>query len=239
MSSLLDQVIEAHGGIARWTKVTTIDGDMSITGAMWARKGWADVLKDVHVTIETRKQWTSYRPFTAADRRSVCTPDLTVIETLDGRHLEERRSPRTAFKDHTPATPWDDLNLAYFSGYAIWNYLTTPFLFLLPGIKAEEIDPLSSNGETHRRLKVTFPDSIATHGPEQIFHVGPDNLISRMDYSAVVVGNLLTAHVMTDYRDFDGIKIATKRRAYRRNPDGTADPSLTAVAIDIADIRLS
>lgn len=237
--SLLDDVIEAHGGAERWNKVTTIDADLSITGAMWARKGWPDALKDVHVTIETRKQWTSYRPFTATDRRSVCTPDLTVIETLDGRILNERRNPRAAFKDHTPATAWDDLNLAYFSGYAIWNYLTTPFLFLLPGIKAEEIEPWRNGGETHRRLQVMFPDSIATHGAEQIFHVGQDNLISRVDYSAEVVGNLPTAHTMTDYKDFDGIKVATRRRAYRRNPDGTADPSLVAVAIDIADLRLA
>lgn len=176
---------------------------------------------------------------TAADRRSVCTPDLTVIETLDGRRLDERRNPRAAFEGHTPATPWDEINLAYFSGYAIWNYLTTPFLFALPGITTEEIEPRSNGGAMHRRLKVTFPDSIATHGPEQVFHVGEDNLISRVDYSAVVVGNLPTAHVMTDYRDFDGIKIATRRRAYRRNPDGTADPSLVAVAIDIAGLRLS
>lgn len=237
--SLLDDVIAAHGGIARWTRVSTIDGDMSITGAMWARKGWPDALKSVHVTIETRKQWTSYRPFIAADRRSICTPDLTVIETLDGRRLDERRNPRAAFEGHTPATPWDEINLAYFSGYAIWNYLTTPFLFALPGIKAEEIEPRSNGGAMHRRLKVIFPDSIATHGPEQVFHVGEDNLISRVDYSAVVVGNLPTAHIMTDYRDFDGIKIATRRRAYRRNPDGSADPSLVAVAIDIADLRLS
>ncbi len=237
--SLLDDVIAAHGGIARWTKVSTIDGDMSITGAMWARKGWPDALKNVHVTIDTRRQWTSYRPFTAADRRSICTPDLTVIETLDGRRLDERRNPRAAFEGHTPATPWDEINLAYFSGYAIWNYLTTPFLFALPGITTEEIEPRSNGGAMHRRLKVTFPDSIATHGPEQVFHVGEDNLISRVDYSAVVVGNLPTAHLMTDYRDFDGIKIATRRRAYRRNPDGTADPSLVAVAIDIAGLRLS
>lgn len=237
--SLLDDVIAAHGGFARWNGVTRIEGDMSITGAMWARKGWPDALKDVHVTVETKRQWTSYRPFTAADKRSVCTPDLTVIETLDGRILGERRNPRAAFSGHTPATPWDDLNLAYFSGYAIWNYLTTPFMFLLPGIEAEEIDPWSHDDETHRRLKVTFPESIATHGTEQVFHISRDNLISRVDYSAVVTGGVPTAHIMTDYRDFDGIRIATRRRAYRRNPDGTADPSLVAVAIDIADLRFT
>ena len=40
MSELRDLVIDAHGGIERWNKVKTIEGDMSITGGLWARKGW-------------------------------------------------------------------------------------------------------------------------------------------------------------------------------------------------------
>ena len=70
-------------------------------------------------------------------------------------------------------------------------------------------------------------------------NVGSDGLISRMDYSAAVTGGVPIAHYSSDYRDFDGIKIATRRCAYRRNPDGTALVNFIAVAIDIADIRLS
>lgn len=239
MSSLRDIVIDAHGGIARWNKMNAIDGDMSITGSMWARKGWPDALIKTHVTVHTKEQWTSYRPFIDPDNRSVCRPDHTRIETLDGQTVKERPNPRLAFEGHTAQTAWDDLNLAYFSGYAMWNYLNTPFMFLLPGVKTEEIEPWNESGEARRRLKVTFPDSIATHCSEQVFHVGLNGLISRMDYSAWVVGGIPTAHYLSDYKDFDGIKIATKRRAYRRNSDGTAITDSAGVAIDIADIRFS
>jgi len=61
MSELRDLVIDAHGGIERPSKVKTIDGDMSIAGALWARKGWPDALKAAHVTADTRSQWISYR----------------------------------------------------------------------------------------------------------------------------------------------------------------------------------
>ena len=44
MSELRDLVIDAHGGIERWNKVKAIDGDMSITGAMSARKGWPEAI---------------------------------------------------------------------------------------------------------------------------------------------------------------------------------------------------
>jgi hypothetical protein len=141
MSELRSLVIDAHGGIERWNKVKTIDGDMSITGALWARKGWPDALKDVHVTADARNQWISYRPFVSEGMRSSCTPDCTVIETLDGKPIKDRRNPRASFSSHTAESPWDDLNLAYFSGYAMWNYLNTPFIFALPGFEAAEIEP--------------------------------------------------------------------------------------------------
>ena len=239
MSELRDLVIDAHGGIERWSKVKTIDGDISITGTMWARKGWPDTLKAVHVTADTRSQWISYRPFISDGMCSVCTPDRTLIETLDGKPIKDRKNPRAAFDGHTVETPWDDLNLAYFSGYAMWNYLNAPFIFALPGFKTEEIEPWYDNGEKRRRLRVLFPDHIATHCPEQIFDVNGKGLICRMDYSAPVTGGGPTAHYLSEYKDFSGIKVATKRRALRRKADGTAIPDPVFVAIDIVDIRIS
>ena len=47
MSELRDLVLRAHG-IDRWQKVKAIDAEVSITGLLWVRKGWADVLKRVH-----------------------------------------------------------------------------------------------------------------------------------------------------------------------------------------------
>ena len=46
--------------------------------------------------------------------------------------------------------------LVYFAGYAMWTYLTTPFLFVMDGVATEELQPWHENGETWRRLKVTF-----------------------------------------------------------------------------------
>jgi hypothetical protein len=239
MSKLRDLVIDAHGGIRRWNKVKTVEGDMSITGALWARKGWPDALKDVHVTADTRNQWISYRPFISEGLHSICTPDHTVIETLDGKPLKDRTNPRAAFAGHTVESPWDDLNLAYFSGYAMWNYLNAPFIFALPGFETEEIEPWDEAGDKRRRLRVVFPDHVATHCSEQIFHVDGDGLLCRMDYVAPVTGGAPTAHYMSDYNDFSGIKVAAKRRALRRKPDGIAVPEPVFVSIDIANVQFS
>jgi hypothetical protein len=238
MSELRDLVLKAHG-VARWARVKTIDADLSITGLLWVRKGWSDVLKRVHVTAEAGSQRLSYAPFTADGLRSVYSPDQVAVETLDGKAVKSRINPRTAFDGHTAQTGWDDLHLAYFSGYAMWNYLNTPFLFARPDFATEEIEPWSEHGEARRRLKVAFPESVATHSPEQDFHVDDDGLIARLDYSANVTGGIPTAHYVGEYLDVDGVKLWTRRRAYRRNADGTANKDGIAVAIDATDFRLS
>src|SRR3546814_3099699 len=76
--------------------------------------------------------------------------------------------------------PWDLLHLAYFCGYAGWNYLTTPFLFTYPGFETEEIEPWEEEGEIWRRLKVRFSPDIPTHCPEQIFHFDAKGLLRRL-----------------------------------------------------------
>jgi hypothetical protein len=239
MSELRDLVIDAHGSITRWNKVKTIEADMSITGGLWVRKGWADTLKNVRITAAAREQWISYQPFTGEGLRSSCTPNHTIIETREGTPVKDRKNPRAAFDGHSIETPWDDLHLAYFSGYAMWNYLNTPFVFALPGFETEEIEPWDEQGEKRRRLRVVFPHHIATHCAEQIFHVNGEGLICRLDYRAPVAGGLPVAHYLSGYRDFSGIKVATRRQALRRNADGTATPNPVVVAIEIADIRFS
>ncbi len=212
---------------------------MSIVGALWARKGWPDALKNVRVTAEITEQQLNYEPFTAEGLRSFYCPDLVAIETLDGKRLKQRTNPRSAFASHKPATPWDDLHLAYFSGYAMWNYLNTPFIFARPGFAAEEIGPWVEGHQTWRRLKVSFPESVATHSPEQVFYIDDRGLIARLDYSADISGGVPSAHYPSDYRDFEGIMIPTRRRAYLRNIDGTPIQDGAVVAIDISNMRFS
>ncbi|BAM87457.1 conserved hypothetical protein [Bradyrhizobium oligotrophicum S58] len=238
MSDLLDLVLKAHGA-AHWKRFRTIEGDMSIVGALWARKGWPNALRKVRVTADLAQQELSYEPFTAEGLRSSYRPDLVAIDTDDGKRIKQRANPRDAFAGHTPATPWDDLHLAYFSGYAMWNYLNAPFLLAMQGFTAEEIEPWIEDHQTWRRLKVTFPESIATHSREKVFHVDDNGLIARLDYFADVSGGVPSAHYTSDYRDFEGIKIATRRRAYLRHADGTPIRDMIAVAIDIGNIRFS
>ncbi|OOG15448.1 MULTISPECIES: hypothetical protein [Pseudomonas] len=58
--------------------------------------------------------------------------------TPTGRSLPSAQ-PRESFQDHEENTPWDPLHRAYFNGYALWSYLTMPFLFTVAAIGLSDI----------------------------------------------------------------------------------------------------
>ena len=48
--------------------------------------------------------------------------------------------------------------MAYFNSYALWTYLTIPFLYTYPGFITEELEPWYEDGEIWRTLRATFPE---------------------------------------------------------------------------------
>ena len=110
------------------------------------------------------------------------------VQTEGGRMLQSRSNPRSSFSHQALNSPWDDLHVAYFNSYALWTYLTIPFLYTYPGFFVEEISPWNENGEEWRRLKAIFPDGVATHTKEQVSYFGPDGLLRRHQYTVDVLG---------------------------------------------------
>jgi hypothetical protein len=237
MDSLARETIDAHGGHLRWRQFVQVSAHLRTGGALWALKGQPGVLDDVYVRVALHRGWASHAPFGAPAWRTSFEPHRVAIETTDGRVVEERLAPRDSFAGHELTTPWDRLQLAYFAGYAMWTYLTTPFLFATDGVAAEEIEPWRENGEVWRRLRVTFPAGIATHSAVQTFHVGPDGLLRRHDYDPEVLGGTPSAHYLHDYRPFGGIQVPTRRRVFRRGPDGVPVPDPEVVTIDLRDVE--
>jgi hypothetical protein len=153
--------MDAHGGLERWNKLKSVTAHLLVGGGLWPLKGKDGVLNDVHVKVDLRNERASHWPFKNSNWRTSLRPDRAAIETNEGKVVEELLKPRDSFKGHVLETKWNDLRLAYFAGYAMWTYLNTPFLFALPGVHTEEIEPWQENGEMWRRLKVEFPQDIA------------------------------------------------------------------------------
>src|SRR3546814_13879069 len=84
-------------------------------------------------SISTRKPHTEFTPFLKEGQHCVWEPDSTAIVADSGELIDKRENPRSFFEGHSIPTPWDEQHLVYFTGYAMWTYLTTQFLFRLPG----------------------------------------------------------------------------------------------------------
>jgi hypothetical protein len=189
------------------------------------------------MTAALEREWASVRPFGADDQKTDFTPDRVAIEKLDGRVVSERSDPRASFDGHEFATPWDPLQRAYFNGYALWTYLTTPFLLALDGVSVREIAPVEEDGQTWRGLQAHFPRQIASHSAVQEFFFGDDYLLRRHDYRVDVAGGFAAVQYVSDIVEADGIKLPSKRRAYRADGQGKAIPDQLMVAIDLCEIR--
>jgi len=161
-----------------------------------------------------------------------------VVQRGDGTLIDSRDDPERSFDGHVFDTPWDDIHVAYFSGEALWAYLNTPFLYTWTGFGTEEITPIQVDGETWRRLKVTFPDHIKSHSREQISCFGPDGLLRRQDYTVDILGGAPGLNYATDYREVDGIVIPTKRRIYGWEGDYQLVPEPLLIAIDMREITI-
>jgi hypothetical protein len=238
VNDLAKEIIEAHGGLDRWRGFESLTAHLIQGGALWAMKGQAGVLDDTNVTVDLRREHASHAPFGDAGRKSSFSPDRVELQSREGELLDALPSPRASFHGHTLETPWNELQLAYFAGCAMWTYLNMPFLLANPGVESSELAPWNEQGETWRRLRVRFPAEIATHSAEQTLYVDAQGLLKRHDYDVEIAGNTPGAHYISDYVEVQGIKVPTSRRIYPRQPDGQPVTDLLVVSIDLDRIVL-
>jgi hypothetical protein len=238
--TLLDELLKTYGGVDRWREIDRIAIHQTVGGVLWPLKGVDGILDDSTVQIKVQEQHVWHRPLPTPGLRSHYSPDVVVIEHDDDEHrsVEVLRDPRASFAGHTLESPWTPAQLAYFSGYAIWTYLTEPYQLTFPGVETEELGPWHENGQTWRRLGVRYPAGITTHSADQVLYVDVDGLLRRRDYQVDIAGGSPAAHYMDDHHAFDGIVLPLKRIVHPRTGDGSPDQDIVTVSVDIDDVRV-
>ena len=130
---------------------------------------------------------------------------------------------------------WDELDLAYFLGYAFWNYFALPALLLRDDIRWEEI--------CEGVLKPRFPAHLPTHGRKQRLIFDRDTgLLHRYDYRPEVVvgglpltvGNLVLEHTLSEV----GMSYPSKRRMTPIRRDGGILKRPVMMTIEVKNWRL-
>jgi hypothetical protein len=236
LDSLLKLALEAHGGLTSWNKLQRLHANASIGGALWDQKQLPGLFKNTRVELKLQYQHVITH-LVDLDERIVFTPNQISLETESGKFLDTRTDPRSAFAGQTADSKWDKLHAGYFCSYALWGYLTTPFLYTYPGFEAHEIEPWHEDGERWRVLQVNFPDGYAAHTRTQYSYFGEDGLLRRHLYTVDVLGGAQGANYVSEYRTVDGVMLATRRRVVAYDDARQKVPAPTLVSIDLSEIH--
>ncbi|MBK6629609.1 MAG: hypothetical protein IPG33_00455 [Betaproteobacteria bacterium] len=237
IQAILDAIIEAHGGADFWRGLSGLDIQLSAAGFLFMAKGRLP-LRHARMWASTSEPRFVFYDYPHAGWRGewIGDEEVRILDPV-GVVMARRTRPRDTFHGLRRQFRWDALDFLYFGGYATWNYLVTPFIFLRPGFSFDLLPPVQGPQGQVTRLAATFPQDTPTHNRRQVFHFNEQHLLTRLDYTAEVVGGWArAAHICEDYRDFGGLKAPTRRRVW---PMPFGDKPLgfpNLVALDIDDI---
>jgi len=182
-ASLLDSVLQAHGGVAAWKSVKRIEAQIIAGGPVFQLKQSPVSLQNVALRADPNAVSVEVSPYPKAGYRGVYTPQRVWIEDERGRVVAERTGVFQILQAQAPTDPWDTLDELCFIGYATFEYLTLPFLLAEPDVQVEEIAPHIEYGSSPwRGLRVIFPARIPTHSTVQTFYFDDTFRLRRFDF---------------------------------------------------------
>ena len=183
-------------------------------------------------------RWASVQPFGARIRKPTSRRDVLHREVRRPRSSSTRRSaPRVIHRTRIGRRHGIMLR-AYFNGYALSTYLTTPF-FMAPArnhghrVGSDRGRRASVCWASLRILRIGLPATANRRSSlRQRISVAPPRLPGRRRRSVSAI------QYVYDMVEADGIKLPSKRRAYRCDADGQLMPDELMVSIDLADMHL-
>lgn len=233
MDSIAQHIQQAHGGAELWRSIQVIELEMAAWGFLFTAKR-IPARPRQRLSVAVARMEVTLHDYPVPGHRAVLLPDSTVQWWDEqNRLLLERQSPRAEFHRLRRQLLWDELDFAYFCGYAMWNYVTMPSLLARPDVHLTPTADKRGDGAGHT-LHVEFGPTVVTHSRHQTFHFDPQWRLVRHDYTAEVVGSWAqAAHMCSEYRTFDGLPMPTRRRVLPTLLGHVRLPGPTLVGLDI------
>jgi hypothetical protein len=236
-NELLDLVIRAHGGLEKWNQLKQMKLHLSTDGYIWTVKGHEGALRNINMIVNLHEQGSVQEKVFSEGLRAIFEPKRVRLTTQEDKLVEQLLNPRDTFKGLAWEDHWSRLQFIYFSLYATYTYFTTPFNLTLPGVVTNEIEPWAEAGEMWRRLEVSFPDNFVTHSKRQVFYFDENGLLKRHDYWAETLGGAGAAHYVFDYKEFNGIKMPTRRNIYQLQDNNNYVPEPVLVTMKVLSVK--
>lgn len=236
-SKLIQEVIEAHGGRDRWQAVEVIEASLSSGGLAFASRLQPFALRNLRISVSPHQRRVALRDYCKKNWCGYWTSSHVQIRDENDALVLERHEPRAQFNCLVKQFRWDKLDVLYFAGYALWNYLSFPFILKVPGVTVAEQDVTETHGV--RRLVATFNRDVPTHSATHTFHVDESRRLLRHDYTTDVIGRWATAaNYCLASAQVAGFRFYTRRKVYPRMGGRIVLPFPTLVWIEIDDINV-
>src|SRR5258706_11057923 len=119
--TLAEKVLSAYGGETRWRTARRLDARVSATG--WAfRMKFQPPDNNILVQATIGEPRLSYTPANRQGHTALLESQSIRLQDATGKTVASRENPRQFFPYGRRAFWWDDMDRAYFSSYALWNY---------------------------------------------------------------------------------------------------------------------
>ena len=235
--ALLKNVLRTGGGLDLWRLTRRFTVHMSITGLLFTEKCNTANLKELVVEGSARSQELEITGFSRVDMRALYRPDWVALEAQDARSIVERHGSPEEFRQGLQSRTWDELQLAHYCGYLIWNYMVTPFILADSDVETKERRRSGVRGEGLRRLDVTFPARVVTHATRQAFYFEREGLLRRLDYPAPHENDTQIAQMFSGHQRFSGVLVPTLCRLLNVGPDGVPVANRALLDLEIFDVH--
>jgi hypothetical protein len=93
MTALLDEVLEAHGGLERWREARTVQARVRVGGLLIRTRVPGNRLADSHLTVHVQEPQTFLDPFPRDGQRGVFERGAARIEVATARSSARAHTP--------------------------------------------------------------------------------------------------------------------------------------------------
>jgi hypothetical protein len=99
VDDLLSRVLDAHGGLERWSAVNTLTTRLSVGGPFWVRRGFPDAFLEETLEIDARREHAVFTPWIAPDQSLTfdVAPERVTLQAADGQTVDSRTDPRSSY----------------------------------------------------------------------------------------------------------------------------------------------
>ena len=236
---VLENALRASGGLDLWRLTRRFIVHMSITGDLVRTKCSNAKLKELVVEGSTHVQELEMTGFARADIRALYRRDWVALEGPDTHGIMKRAASPEEFRRGLQAVNWDELQLAHYCGYLIWNYMAVPFILADPDFETKELRRTVAPGESLRRLQVVFAARVVTHAPIQTFHFDREGLLRRLDYRAPHATHASITQVYSGHQRFSGILVPTLCRLLAIGPNAGSVGKPALLDVEIFDVNFA